>query len=266
MNKKISAALAFVFVIATVLIAVNSTAAPPTELQDLRKSFTAEWKGASDDEKRQELLNNYIKDLTSLVYYMRGNGHDRASINAVRGEIRKANNALLGEGEIIGEEPEPEAAEAEPATVAPPSAGTEPAASPVPAQEQAAKKRSPQTHVMTTRGLAGAPEFSKNNIYTFTLASVGPRSTLAYWATGRRSTDSFGEIWLTTPDRRRHRIAKWKRGYFRKPSTDISSYYQLKPITEDITKYVNSPGAYSVEFHWTDGIDPLVIFRVEITS
>ena len=257
--------------------------ATPVELEKLHHELVINWKATSDPDQRQELLETYIKDLTSLVYYMRGNSRDRQTINEVRQELRKANNAAIGEGEIVSSEemamaapaetevekaaPASQVAEANPAPVAPAAvAQAEPAPVPTPAPVQKAKPHTPLIIAMTQRGLAGSVDYSKGNIYPFTLGETGPKSNLTYWATGHRSTDSYGEIWLSTPDGERHRIGKWKKSYFDTPAAEIKKYSQLKPVSIDISDYLTTPGDYNVEFHWTDGIDPLVIFRVEIRS
>ena len=41
---------------------------------------------------------------------------------------------------------------------------------------------------------------------------------------------------------------------------------KIRPITKDISELVTMPGVYKIEFNWTGGIDPLVIYRVEVTS
>ncbi|MCK4838424.1 MAG: hypothetical protein KAS94_06440, partial [Desulfobulbaceae bacterium] len=128
------------------------------------------------------------------------------------------------------------------------------------------KEHTPQTHVSSARGLAGNGKINKHNVYTFNLPEIGSSSTLAFWATGRNSIDTYGKVWLITPGGRRIIVGIWKESYFTEPSTDITSFYKLKPVTEDITKKVLGSGTYKVEFEWTDGNEPLVIYRVEITS
>jgi hypothetical protein len=139
------------------------------------------------------------------------------------------------------------------------------AAKPVP-KPALKKEHTPQTHVSSIQGLAGNAQITKNNVYTFNLPGIGKTSTLAFWATGQSSIDTYGKVWLITPRGRRVIVGIWKESYFKQPSTEISSFYKLKPITENITKKVNGPGTYKIEFEWTDGKDPLVIYRVEITS
>ena len=147
---------------------------------------------------------------------------------------------------------------------------TESPIQPTPPQSMPARKvdinHTPTTYSSEVKGLAGAPSFTENNVYSFVLPQVGDSSILSYYATGRRSTESYGNVWLITPDGRREKISKWKSGQFDDPATEIKTYKKLAPLTEDISKYVREPGMYKVEFEWTDGIDPLVIFRVELTS
>ena len=126
--------------------------------------------------------------------------------------------------------------------------------------------REPITHANSVQGLAGAPSFSENNIYSFDLNETGPSSTLTYYVTGRRSTDSAGKIWLINPEGQRIKVANWSGSVLVQPATGIKTYKNLKPITADISAWVKAPGTYRVEFEWTGGIDPLVIYRVEITS
>ncbi len=259
MFKRTLTVLALLSLIATIPFVGNSVAAPPPELREMRQVFTGKWQGATNSARRRELLNDYIKNLTSLEYYMRGNGRDRTSINAVRKELRRANDAVLGEGEIASD-----AATRATGAVSSP----EPAAvvDPVTAPAAAIKKHIPRTIVINHRGTAGTPDFSKGNIYNFTLTATSKKGTLIYWAGGRNSTDTYGEIWLTSPDGRRRKIAKWKKSFFREATRDVSTWSRLRPVTVDISDYLKAPGAYSLEFHWTDGVDPLIIMRVEIIS
>ncbi|MDT8335837.1 MAG: hypothetical protein RQ753_09070, partial [Desulfurivibrionaceae bacterium] len=156
--------------------------------------------------------------------------------------------------------PEPKPAVTKPAP--PPATRPEPAAAkPAPPQ-----KHTPQTFVSSIKGLAGDAATTENNVYTFELPSLGETTTLAFWATGRNSLDSYGKVWLITPEGHRVIVGIWKESYLDKPSTEVFSYYNLKPIAENISRKVTTPGTYKVEFEWTNGKDPLVIYRVEITS
>lgn len=224
------AILTFSFMIS--LCAVQNTmAADPAELESLRDSFLT---------RKDKLVNDYIEELSSQERSMIGSSN-AAGTQAVRQEKDR----------MIRELPQ--------VSAAPPPA-------PLPPPEPEVKKRDPKTHVSSVGGIAGAPSFSRNNIYTFNLADIGATTTMSYWATGRRSIDSTGNVWLTTPDGRREKVSRWKDRYFKEPATEVSSYEKLQPITEDISGMVTSPGIYRVEFEWTGGIDPLVIFRVELTS
>jgi hypothetical protein len=153
--------------------------------------------------------------------------------------------------------PAPVVAKPEPKPVAP---------KPVAAKPELKKEHTPQTHVSSVQGLAGNAEVTKNNIYTFELSEIGASTTLAFWGTGQNSIDTYGKVWLLTPDGNRLIVGIWKESYFKKPATDVFSYYNLQPITENISKKVTGPGTYKIEFEWTNGKDPLVIYRVEITS
>jgi len=211
-------------------------AADPPELEGLRETFLVH---------KQKLIRSYMEQLSILEQNMLKNGN-RTGAEAVRLEKQKVGKDLAPVTKIQSPTPPPKVA--------------------VPAPPPVVKKRNPKTHVSSVEGLAGAAKFSKNNIYTFNLPDTGSKSTVTFWATGRRSTESVGNIWLITPDGKREKVGKWKDSYFDKPSTEISSYKRLRPITKDISELVTRPGVYKIEFEWTDGIDPLVIYRVEVTS
>jgi hypothetical protein len=157
--------------------------------------------------------------------------------------------------------PAPVVAKPEPVVIAP-----KPVPAPVAAKPEPKKEHTPQTHVSSVQGLAGNDKVTKNNVYTFELAEIGASTTLAFWGTGQNSIDTYGKVWLLTPDGNRLIVGIWKESYFKKPATDVFSYYNLQPITENISKKVTGPGTYKIEFEWTNGKDPLVIYRVEITS
>ncbi len=162
--------------------------------------------------------------------------------------------------------PKPVVAKPAPKPVTQKKPETKPAVAKPIANLTPAKEHTPQTHVSSVQGLAGNAKTNQNNVYTFNLSGIGSSSTLAFWATGKNSLDTYGKVWLITPEGRRIIVGIWKESYFTAPSTDITSFYQIQPITEDITKKVSGPGTYKIEFEWTDGKDPLVIYRVEITS
>lgn len=239
MLKKTLTWLSIAAVSSMLIFASTGNAAPATTLQSLQESFFSQ---------NERLLYNYLKQLVTLETYIltssnqRGAKEVKAEINRIEEEIKKSRQTSLS---------------LKRAAVAP---------VPKPAPKPVIKKRDPQIHISKVEGLAGAANFSKNNIYTFHLAETGTVSTLKFWATGRRSIESIGNVWLITPDGRREKITKWKERHFDAPATEISSYKKLKPFFENISKLVTKPGTYKVEFEWTGGIDPLVIFRVELTS
>ena len=131
MRTKINPVIVMFMFVATVFCSVvNSMAADPSELRDLRKSYLVEKSSAANEDQRQEVINNYIQDLTSLVISMRGMRRDIDSVNAVRKEIRKAQDDLSGESSA--QNAKPMAAEAPRQTVNP--------ATPEPAAETPASK------------------------------------------------------------------------------------------------------------------------------
>jgi hypothetical protein len=116
------------------------------------------------------------------------------------------------------------------------------------------------------QGLAGSHNSSHNNIYPFTLSEVGPTATLTYYAAGRRSRDTVGTVWLVTPGGLRERVGQWQNGQFEMAPPVPPQYNTLTPVVIDVSGVVKIPGDYQVEFEWTDGIAPLIIYRVELTS
>ncbi len=239
MSKKTLIRLLIIVVSSVLIFTSTGNAAPATTLQNLQESFYKD---------KQRLLFNYLKQLATLETRILTSSDPsqakevKAEIYRIETEIRMIPQAQLA---------------SQPAIAAP---------APKPASKPVIKKRKPKTHSSEVEGLAGAANFSKNNIYTFHLADTGNVSTLKFWATGRRSIDSTGNVWLITPSGQREKITKWKERHFEEPSTEISSYKKITPIVEDISQFITEPGTYKVEFEWTGGIDPLVIYRIELTS
>ncbi len=176
--------------------------------------------------------------------------------------------------------PQPAAAaelSAKPAPVASASIKTPPEAGqtspPVKYEKLEPILHSPKTYASSVQGLAGTPNFSKDNIYTFSLPETGSLSTLTYYAIGlHNENNTFGTIWLITPDHKREKIGKWKSSDFNNPAAPSQNqknaidYKTLTPISLDISGLVKEPGNFRIEFEWTDGVAPLVIYRVELTS
>ncbi|MEN8136002.1 MAG: hypothetical protein ABFS18_10795 [Thermodesulfobacteriota bacterium] len=239
MVKKTLTWLSIAAVSSMLIFASTGNATPTSTLTSLQESFF---------KQNRQLLYSYLKQLVALETSILTRSNQigakavQAEIHRIEEEIRKIPQTSLS---------------AKPAAIAP---------APKPAPKPVIKKRDPKTHTSKVEGLAGAANFSKNNIYTFRLADIGAVSTLKFWATGRRSTESTGNVWLVTPSGQRQKITKWKERHFNEPASEISSYKKLKPIIENISKFITKPGTYKVEFEWTGGIDPLVIYRVELTS
>ena len=238
MFKKTLTWLPIVAVSTMLIFASIGNAAPTTTLKGLQESFF---------KQKERLMYSYLKQLVTLETHIltssnqRGATEVKAEINRIEGEIKKIRTS--------------------PSSLAPTAAQA-----PKPTPKSVIKRRAPKTHTSEVEGLAGAANFSKNNIYTFHLTDTGTVSTLKFWATGRRSIESGGNVWLITPDGQRKKITKWKERHFDEPASEISSYKKIKPFIEDISKFIIKPGTYKVEFEWTGGIDPLVIYRVELTS
>lgn len=239
MFKKTLTWLSVLAVSSLFICVTTTTAAPQTTLKSMQTSFNIQ---------KKQLLFDYLKQLATLETTIL-TGSNQQGANEVKAEIDRVKEEIA---KISKTSPAPKPA----ITVA----------TPKPAPKPVIIKRDPKTHANEVKGLAGAANFSKNNIYTFHLADVGKVSTLKFWATGRRSIETSGNIWLITPSGRREKIKKWKERNFAKPATEISSYKKIQPISADISKFVTKPGTYKVEFEWTGGIDPLVIYRVELTS
>jgi hypothetical protein len=250
MSNRVVLKAAAIVIVSFFCLASISFAAAPAELQGLRKTY---------QDHKHKLIKSYIAQLLVLEQNMLSNS-DLAGAKAVRLEKQQVEKELAPAAKKI-QRPTP----SPPAAVAPKPVPPKPVP-PKPKPVPVVKRHIPKTYVSSVEGLAGAAKFSKNNIYKFNLPKTGTSSSLTFWASGRRSTESTGHVWLITPDGIRKKVGKWKDSYFDKPASDASSYKRLQPITEDISDLVTRPGVYKIEFEWTGGIDPLVILRVEITS
>lgn len=234
-NKK-STGLSVIALGLLFVFAATGAAAPETTLLTLQTSFVSQ---------KKQLMYSYLQQLAALETAI-VTSNSREGADEVKAEITRIKEEIKRLPEFLQ----------------PPQA----IAVPEPPPQIVISKRDPVTHTNEVQGLAGAASFSKNNIYTFYLAVTGPSSTLKYWATGRRSADSEGNVWLITPAGQREKINSWRERNFTAPATEISSHEKITPFTGDISKFVTAPGTYRVEFEWTGGIDPLVIYRVELTS
>ena len=242
-----------------------------TEKAAAAKAAAEEATGGKDAEREHKaaILKEHIRQLTAQ-------GNEKFAIGDIQaakeiklkiGELQDELNSLSGHTNASVQDRHPAAAPAAttPAaattTPAPPSAATAPAPKPL-----TPVLRSQQTKVSSVQGLAGGNKSSHNNIYPFTLSEVGPTATLTYYAAGRRSKDTAGIIWLVTPSGLREKIGVWKNGQFELAQPIPPPHNTLTPVVIDISNVVKIPGDYQVEFEWTDGIAPLIIYRVELTS
>ncbi len=137
-----------------------------------------------------------------------------------------------------------------------------------PAPKKPAKKASgPQSYVSETKGLAGSGSNNVNNIYTFDVKAAGGQTWLSFNGYGRKTNNSFGEVYLITPSGQRHQVASWSPEQLK-----ATNYYGVKgaadvqPVKADVSNLVTSQGAYKVEFSYRDGNEPLTIYRVELKT
>lgn len=73
---------------------LQANAAEPEKLIELRSTYIQELQGAKSLGDKEDVLEEYVRELTSLESYLRGNMESRASVNSVRKEIRKANKTI----------------------------------------------------------------------------------------------------------------------------------------------------------------------------
>lgn len=88
-NKVKSVVIALCTLLAAMSVPEGNVSAAPPELVELRKSYLVERIGASTEDQKKEVEDQYIEDLTSLVINMRGMRRENKDVNAVRKEIRK---------------------------------------------------------------------------------------------------------------------------------------------------------------------------------
>ncbi len=125
----------------------------------------------------------------------------------------------------------------------------------------------PKTYSSTKQGFAGSGENNKDNIYSFDISPTQKGAELFFHAFGRKSKDSYGEIYLSTPDGEQHQVASWSPDQLKKSSyLDVSAAEHVAPITADISKYVTKPGTYKIEFVYRDGNQALVIYKAGIKT
>jgi hypothetical protein len=129
------------------------------------------------------------------------------------------------------------------------------------------KSKADQGYVSSVRGLAGSEGNIANNVYTFTLDRIGGQAKLIFYGYGNRSGNSYGRVYLVGPDGNRAEVARWRPDLLKGPKvSEFKTYTEVQPISADISSQVKQPGQYRVEFQYTDGDDPLNIYRVEIQT
>ncbi|HIJ90839.1 MAG: hypothetical protein OEV89_09060 [Desulfobulbaceae bacterium] len=236
-------------------------------LKEQEKLDTATRKGIDDkyEKKIAELKNRDVAKTTSsyqaklekLEKELVGK-NDLAGALVVQSERKKVSGAPVVPSPVL------------PGTAAAPVAVSEPPTAAVVANVSASaggKGKDNQIHVNSVHGVAGAEGNISNNIYTFTLDSVGGQSKLVFYGYGNRSGNSYGRVYLIGPDRNRTEVARWRPDLLKGPNvSDFKSYTQVQPITADISSQVKQPGQYRVEFQYTDGDDALNIYRVEMQT
>lgn len=125
----------------------------------------------------------------------------------------------------------------------------------------------PKTYSSTQQGFAGSGENNKDNVYSFDISPTQKGAALFFHAFGRKSNDSYGEVYLSTPDGEQHQVASWSPDQLKKSSyLDVSAAEHVDPITADISKYVTQPGTYKVKFVYRDGNQALIIYKAGIKT
>ncbi|MDA3970472.1 MAG: hypothetical protein PF442_03910 [Desulfobulbaceae bacterium] len=125
----------------------------------------------------------------------------------------------------------------------------------------------PKTYSSTKQGFAGSGENNKNNSYSFTINPTPRGAELFFHAYGRKSNDSTGDVYLTTPDGSTHKVADWSPEQLQKTSFyAVSAAEHVAPITADISKYVDTPGTYKIEFVYSGGLEALIIYQAGIKT
>lgn len=125
----------------------------------------------------------------------------------------------------------------------------------------------PHVYSSTKKGFAGSGKTSAGNTYTFTINPTGKGAELFFHVYGRKSNDSYGEVFLSTPGGGKYPVAYWSPDQL-KPSSyrDVETAQDVIPIKRDISKYVTKEGKYTIEFLYRDGNEALIIYRVGIET
>lgn len=216
-----------------------------TSRPELKKAIVSEYE-AQKSAALKSVNNKYVRDLDALEQSLIQQRNLKGAL-LVQEEKKRT---LSGTGAISPA----------PTPVATPS----PAATPKPVASP--KKPGPFLYKSETEGLAGAGSFSKNNVYEFNMTEVRGNTKLTIYASGRRTTDTYGNIFLTTPAGQKIRLHKWSPDNFKDSVKEVSSYKKLKPIVKMVSNNVSRPGTYQIAFEYKKGVDPLIIKYVELKT
>nr|MDA3834273.1 hypothetical protein [Spirochaetales bacterium] len=125
----------------------------------------------------------------------------------------------------------------------------------------------PKIYSSVNQGFAGSGDNNLNNSYVFDISPTSKGAKLFFYAYGRKSNDSYGEVFVTTPDGSQHQVANWSPDQLKKTSyINVSAAEHVEPITADISEIVVQSGSYKVEFFYRDGNQALIIYKVGIKT
>lgn len=126
---------------------------------------------------------------------------------------------------------------------------------------------SPHVYSSTKKGFAGSGKSSAGNRYSFTINPTKKGAELFFHAYGRKSNDSYGEVYLSTPGGGKYQVAHWSPEQLKQSSfRDVKTAQDIVPITTNISKYVKKEGKYTVEFLYRDGNEALIIYQVGVKT
>ncbi len=125
----------------------------------------------------------------------------------------------------------------------------------------------PHVYSSDKRGFAGSGKTSSGNTYTFDINPTEKGAELFFYAYGRKSNDSYGEVFLSTPGGGKYPVAYWSPDQLKQSSfRDVETAKDVIPLKVNISKHVKKAGKYTIEFLYRDGNDALIIYRVGIET
>ena len=125
----------------------------------------------------------------------------------------------------------------------------------------------PHTYSSNKRGFAGSGKSSAGNSYHFNIKPTKHGAELFFYSYGRKSNDSYGEVFLSTPGGGKYQVAHWSPGQLKQSSyRDVKSAKDVLPIKANISKYVKKAGTYTIEFLYRDGNEALIIYQAGIKT